>query len=143
VALDSILALIMGLEPLDIPATKEAAKRKVGEASQEAITVLGESLEDLDIPPFILPSSTAASRIPVPIARLARKFIRYLPYSLEDKCIRCQACVKACPKKIIRISKAKIVFDYSGCISCFCCQEVCPAAAIKIRKSLLAKMIGL
>ena len=143
VALDSIMALIMGIAPLEILSTKEAARRGLGVADIKSISILGEKLEDVISEPFILPSTTIKQNIPRPVIKLAKKLIKYYPCVEQDNCIRCAACIQACPNKIINLKKDRIVIDYRKCISCFCCQEVCPNAAIKIKKSIVAKMIGL
>jgi len=144
VALDSILALIMGLKPLDILTTKEAAGRGLGTVDLNSIQILGEELKDIIGSPFLLPTtSPLRKKIPRPIINLAKKFIRYYPYVEQNNCIQCAACIQACPNKIISMKNDRIIFDYSKCIACFCCQEVCPASAIKVKKSLLAKIIGL
>jgi ferredoxin len=144
VALDSILALIMGVDPLSVTTTKEAVSRGLGEADMNSISILGESLSDVGGKPFLLPTtSTIRKSIPKPVIKFAKKFIRYLPFVVHANCIRCSACVQACPSKIISLKDNHIHFDYSKCIFCFCCQEACPASAIKVKKSLLAKMIGL
>ena len=143
VALDAALAKIMGLKPEDIPTNKIAYDRGLGEINFNKIEIKGEKIEDVTGKPFLLPSSSMAKKIPQPIINLIKALIKYRPYCVHKKCIRCGACVKACPSKIIRFEDQRITFDYSGCIACFCCQEVCPKAAIKVRKSLLAKVIGL
>lgn len=143
VALDSILALIMGLEPFDILTTKEAATRGLGVADINSISISGERLEDVIEEPFKLPSTSLKTKIPRPIIELAKKFIRFYPKVDYNNCILCSACVEACPNKIISIKSNRISIDYSGCISCFCCQEACPNSAIKVKKSVLAKMVGL
>lgn len=143
VAIDSVLAVIMGVNPQDVPATREAAKRGIGVADINNIEILGEKLEDVKGTPFILPSASMARKVPPAIARLARKLIKYYPCVERDNCIKCAACIDSCPKKIIRMTHKGIAFNYSGCIACFCCQEACPASAIKVKKSLLAKLIGL
>jgi len=163
VALDSVLALIMGLKPLDILTTKVAAARKLGEADIRQISIFGEALKDVIGEPFLLPVSSWKNKLAEPIFNLARFLIKYYPYVEHSKCIQCCACIKACPVKVISMEKQipprppfskggmggfnmknnKLVFKYKKCIACFCCQEVCPNAAIKVKKSLLAKMIGL
>ncbi len=144
VALDSILAQIMGVRPLDILTTKEAATRGLGAADNRSIEILGERLKDVIAKPFLLPAASGTTRfIPRPLIKLAWKMVKYRPYCLYDKCIRCGACIKACPYKCITLKDQRLVFDYSECIACFCCQEVCPQAAIKVKKSLLAKIVGL
>lgn len=144
VAIDSILALIMGLEPKDILTNKEAGQRGLGVTDKKAIEILGEKLEDITGRPFELPATSMFnSRVPRPIINIAKKLIKYYPCVEEDNCIKCAACIDICPNEAIRIKGKKLVFDYSKCISCFCCQENCPNAAIKVRKSLLARIIGL
>jgi uncharacterized protein (DUF362 family)/NAD-dependent dihydropyrimidine dehydrogenase PreA subunit len=143
VALDSVMAVIAGLEPLDILTTRYAAERGLGVADLNSISIKGESLKSVACPDFQLPQSSAKKKIPAPVAKLARKLIKYRPRVVHEKCIRCSACVDACPQKIIRLKNGRIVIDYSKCISCFCCSEACPESAIKIKKSLVAKLIGL
>ena len=144
VALDSVLAKIMGVKPLDVPSTREASQRGLGIADLAAIKILGEKLEDLKIEPFLLPASAfLGKRFPKPVINLVKRLIRYYPCPVRNNCTRCFACVKICPNKCISMKKRGIVFDYRKCIACFCCQEICPSAAIRIEKSLLAKIIGL
>ncbi|MFH1198994.1 MAG: DUF362 domain-containing protein [Candidatus Omnitrophota bacterium] len=143
VALDAAMARIMGVNPLDVLTNKIAYKRGLGELDFNKIEVKGEKLEDVIGKPFLLPTSSMATKLPKPVINLIKLLIKLRPYVLYEKCIRCEACVKACPSKIIRLNNNWIAFDYSGCIACFCCQEVCPKAAIKVKKSLLARIIGL
>lgn len=143
VAIDSVLALIMGVSPLDVLTTREAAKRGLGIADRDSIEVLGEALEKCTEEPFLMPATSVNTRVPRPIVRLAAKLIKYYPCVEHDHCIACAACIDACPQKVIRMKRKRISIDYSKCIACFCCLEACPASAIKIKKSLLAKLIGL
>ena len=143
VALDSVMALIMGIEPERILPSKEACKRGLGELDIKNITILGERLEDAIGKPFILPSATLTDRIPKPLLNLAMKLIKYYPYLEYSKCIKCQACKDACPNEAINFENNSITFNYSRCLSCFCCQEACPASAVKVKKSILAKLLGL
>jgi len=143
VALDSILALIMGLQPSDVLTTKEAAGRGLGIADIKSIQVLGEPLENVMEKHFELPQASLRRRLPRPITDIVRQLIRFYPKIEHAKCIRCGLCIKACPKKVMSMKNNRINIDYSGCISCFCCQEICPASAIKVKKSLFAKLIGL
>jgi len=143
VTLDSVLALIMGLEPFDILSTKVAAQRQLGVADINSIQICGEKLEDVIKEPFKLPSTSLKSKIPRPIIEIAKKLISFYPKIDYNNCTLCAACVGACPAKIISIESKRITIDYSGCISCFCCQEACPYSAIKVKKSIVAKMVGL
>ena len=143
VALDSVLALIMGLEPFDILTNKQAAQRGEGIADINSIQILGEELQGVMGEPFKLPSTSIISKIPRPVINLAGRFIRFYPTVNHDNCNRCQACIKACPEKVISMKNNRIVIDYSRCIYCFCCQEACPNAAIDIDRSLIARLLGL
>ncbi|MFH0855534.1 MAG: DUF362 domain-containing protein [Candidatus Omnitrophota bacterium] len=144
VALDSVLAKIMGLEPLDILSTRKAAARGLGKAGLNSIKIYGERPEDLKIAPFLLSSASSLPRnMPRPIVNLVKNLIRYIPYPVRNNCTNCCACVKICPNHCISMKNGGIVFDYRECISCFCCQEACPSKAINLKKSLFAKMIGL
>jgi len=144
VDLDSVLALIMGINPQDVLSTKEAIRRGLGQSDVSKIDISGEKLEDVIGEPFLLPSSSMAKKIvPEPIIKLAKKLIRYYPCVEQDNCIKCAACIKSCPTRAVSFKKEKITFDYAKCIACFCCQETCPNSAIRIKKSWFAKMIGL
>ncbi len=141
-ALDSILTLIMGLEPFDILTTKEAVTRGLGVADINSIEILGERLEDVIAEPFQLPTTSMVKKIPRPIIEIAKNLIRFYPKVDHLNCTRCGVCIEACPNKIVSMKSNYIVIDYSKCISCFCCQEACPGSAIKVKKSIFAKMIG-
>lgn len=143
VALDSVLALIMGVNPCDILSTKVASSRGLGVAGINSIQIVGEKLEEVIKEPFKLPSTSVYQSLPRPIIELAKKLIRFYPKVYHRNCILCEACIRACPSKVISIKFGRIIVDYSGCISCFCCQEACPSNAIRVTKSVMAKLVGL
>ncbi|MBI4982682.1 MAG: DUF362 domain-containing protein [Candidatus Omnitrophica bacterium] len=144
VAIDTLMSKIIGVEPMDVITIKEAVSRKLGNANMEEIEVLGERFEDCLGRPFLLPSTSfARKKIPLPIVNIIRRLVKYYPFVYEKNCIRCQACMDACPKNVISMRPYGMHFDYKKCIACFCCQEACPASAIKVKKSLVAKLIGL
>lgn len=144
VALDTIMARIMGIKDREVLTTKEATRRSLGEGSLDKIKIEGEDIGKLAIRPFILPVTSAKmSRLPAPVKKLLKSLIRYYPYCLDLKCIRCGHCVQVCPCRCIRLKNKGMVVDYKKCIACFCCQESCPQAAIKVKKSILARLIGL
>jgi len=144
VALDTVMAKIMGITQQEVLTTKEAALRNLGEASLSEIKIEGEDIQKLNIRPFILPkNSVKLTKLPPIVTKIFKTLVRYYPYSLYLKCTRCGHCVKVCPKQCIALKKSGIKIDYKKCIACFCCQESCPEAAIGVKKSLLAKLIGL
>lgn len=141
VALDSVLALIMGLKPYDILTNREAAQRAHGIADINSIQILGEKLEDFTGEPAQLPTAALVTCMPRPIINIAKRLIRFYPNVNQNNCTRCGACIQGCPEKIITMSNDRIVINYYKCISCFCCQEVCPNAAISIKGSLIARLL--
>ncbi len=144
VALDTVMARIMGITNQDVLSTKEAARRGLGENQLSRIKIEGEDIDKLNIRPFILPvNSVRINKLPSAVKKILKSLIRYYPYCLNLKCIRCGHCVKVCPRQCITLKKSRIHFDYKKCIACFCCQESCPEAAIGVKKSILAKLIGL
>ena len=61
----------------------------------------------------------------------------------EELCKGCGLCVRAYPKKILRISKGKLnskgyhpaeMMDIDSCIACAACARTCPDVAIHIEK---------
>ena len=61
----------------------------------------------------------------------------------EAVCKGCGLCTRACPKKILQLSKTKInakgyhpavVIDPASCIGCASCARTCPDAVITIEK---------
>ncbi|MEG1536715.1 MAG: 4Fe-4S binding protein [Clostridiales bacterium] len=60
-----------------------------------------------------------------------------------EKCKGCGLCVRACPKKIMALSKTKLnskgyqiaeVTDMAACIACAACARTCPDVVIEIEK---------
>lgn len=143
VALDTVMAKIMGINHQEVLSTKEAARRGLGEGELSRIKIEGEDIDKLNIRPFIIPQVSKMENLPGAFKIIFKSLVKYYPYSLRLKCTRCGHCVNICPKKCITLKKKVIVFNYKACIACFCCQEACPAAAIGVKKSILAKLIGL
>jgi len=144
VALDTVMAKVMGIRDQEVLTTKEAAKRGLGEGRLNEIKIQGEHIDKLKTKPFLLPiTSIRINSLAEPLKNIVKPLLRYYPYSLREKCTRCGHCVKVCPKKCITLKSSGISVDYKQCIACFCCQEACPSAAIAVKKSILARLIGL
>ncbi len=144
VALDTVMAKIMGITQQEVLTTKEAALRGLGQGQLSKIEIKGEDINKLEIAPFSLPKNYAkVIHLPPVVKRIFRSLIKYYPYSLSGKCTHCGHCLKICPHQCIGFKPKGIKINYRKCIACFCCQEACPEAAIGVKKSLLAKIIGL
>lgn len=151
VALDSVFARLVDVEPQMVPTCVSAANRGLGRIKDEEITVLTQEGEQT------LPQIVKAYGNPhfdVYRGEIGKgwigKFVRLLP-SLQDrpqvdpsKCIACGICEKACPvpsKAVHSGNGEKARYDYKKCIRCYCCQEMCPAKAITVRHSRLYQLL--
>ena len=147
VALDTVLAALMHIDPGYVFTNKEAQRRNIGVSDIGCIEIKGEPLTQCLIPNFKLPETslrqTLKNKLPAPIVAILKKFLTFQPKIDTDICRLCDACVKNCPQKTMKNKNGKIIIDYSQCISCFCCREACPYAAIGMKKSVLARLMGM
>jgi len=143
VAIDSVFAELIGMKPLDILTTKEAYKRKLGEADLENIEISGESIEENLINDFKVPKKPGLITVLGPFAKFAARFIKFWPNIDERLCKKCIICQDTCPVSAIIINLKKSVIDLKRCIRCMCCHEVCPYKAIELKRNFLAKVFGL
>lgn len=141
VSIDAVLAAIMGLKPEDILSTKEAVKRKLGNASLDSIEILGDNLEDFIASDFKLPQTSLLNKLPNPILKTLKGLVRFYPRIHSDLCKTCEICAKSCPMGAIENKSGEMRIEYNRCIFCFCCQEACPHAAIRAEKSFLTKLM--
>lgn len=142
VAIDSVLATIMGLLPKDIPTTKEAVKRNLGQADISNIEILGENLGEFIFSDFKLPKLSLVYSMPKPLIRLAKKLVWHKMQVIREACESCRKCLEVCPIGIIHFVEDKAFIDPKKCILCTCCQEICPHKAIVLKRSLLLRILG-
>ncbi len=139
VALDAILAEIVGVDPLKVPTTREAYGRGLGEGSLDRIAVDGAALRDVAGQNFEVPSNWQFGLVPDGLARLVARWFWVRPLVHESKCIGCGDCVGICAASAINLNCGKAVVDRGNCVSCLCCIEACAAGAIEPRMSRLAR----
>jgi len=142
VAIDTVAAEIIGLEPNRVPTTRIASESGLGIGRIEAIHVVGESLEKAKISDFKLTSNRKIELIPEFLWKLLGPYIWVRPAIKADTCTNCYTCVNSCPTGALEKGKgiSKIpVFNYDLCINCWCCHELCPEKSVFIDQSWLAK----
>ncbi|MFH1139858.1 MAG: DUF362 domain-containing protein [Pseudomonadota bacterium] len=131
VALDAVIARMMGLKPEALYFLREARDLGLGEFDAAAIQLDGELQP---IPDFKWPPSLKGEQaISEEMVRLlyARTLVR--PRADPEKCTRCGQCVDQCPVSALsRDGNEAPEVDPDVCIACFCCQEVCPEQAIAL-----------
>lgn len=140
VAMDTVFARLVDLDPANVPTCVAGAKAGLGTMKEEEITVVTEQ--------GFLTVKEAAGKFGKPDFNVKRKkpsfwrlgfFFRTHPKKKDrpvvdpEKCIGCGICEEACPVegKAVHAGKGvKAVYDYKKCIRCYCCQEMCPQKAI-------------
>ena len=144
VALDAVATKIIGLDPMQIHTTQNAAERGLGTARIEEIEILGEKIQNSAIKDF-KQSAIAVGLIRKKIPAFLHGFIQWqlvlIPRVVSKKCTGCQECVDICPTGAARMLEKKAAIDKPQCIHCMCCHEVCRFHAIKLGQKPLGRMI--
>lgn len=149
VALDATVCRLVGLDPARMPTIPLGSEAGAGVYREEEIELAGDPLDPLRNDRF------QVEREPVKPYRTTGRF-RFVsnrlvsrPFVVEEKCVRCGACVTLCPvtpKAVDWIGGDRTRpprHDYGRCIRCYCCQEVCPEGAIELRVPLGRRIYGL
>ncbi len=132
VAMDAVVATMMGCEPGRLRLLQKAKEVGLGDYDLSTIEVIGElkPLPDFKLPPFsgeVLLQNEA-------IQTLIRNRIRMRPQADPELCTGCGACIDQCTVKALSMGDDNLPrVDADTCISCFCCQELCPEKAITLR----------
>ncbi|MFQ6618324.1 MAG: DUF362 domain-containing protein [Fidelibacterota bacterium] len=131
VALDSVMATMMGIPPGSVPCLIEAYRRGLGEIDLRRIEVIGEVplLQDFKVPVTYTRGlwGTLVNRwVYIPLVR-SRVKVR------EKNCTRCMECIKGCPTGAMKLDgEFPRVYD-KECINCYCCRELCLYNAVDIK----------
>lgn len=140
VALDAVVCMAAGLNPMSVPTLRLAQEQGGGTADLSAIEVVGTDLEDLRIADFMLPRPGGMMyRVPKPIHRFLRNQFVPSPVVIREKCTHCLSCLNGCPADAISDDEGVLRIDYGCCIRCYCCQEVCPEGAIIVKTGRLRR----
>jgi len=57
---------------------------------------------------------------------------------VADRCVRCGACVAACPNEAHAVDEEEHTIDRGRCVGCARCVEACPASALAIKGETVA-----
>jgi len=131
VALDAVMATMVGCEPGRLRFLQRAKQAGLGDYDLSTIEVIGElkHLSDFKLPPLggeaILGNEAAQARLH------SRTILR--PQADPGLCTACGTCVDQCPVEALSLSDGLPRVDPETCITCFCCQEICPEKAITLR----------
>ncbi len=131
VALDSIMAMMMGCDPGRLHFLRKAKEAGLGDYDLSTIEVIGElkRLPDFKLPPLggqaIFRNETMQAMIH------NRTLLR--PQADPELCTGCGICVEQCPVSALTMNDDLPQVDADTCITCFCCQEICPEKAMTLR----------
>lgn len=148
VALDATFCRLVDLDPSTIPTVFYGAIFGLGRWKEGDIEIVGvDNLDDYSNPRFDVPREKTSGGKWSYLNKL--KVLARKPVILKEKCVRCGACVAACPleEKAVCFPDGEVsrpgvkreapVYDYKKCIRCFCCQEMCPEKAIIVKRKLI------
>jgi uncharacterized protein (DUF362 family) len=130
VAIDAVIAQMMGIEPSRLRFLKKAAGDGLGDYAPKTIEIIGE-LEPIS--GFVLPPLDGqASAGNSAVRQLLVQRTKLLPRA-SDLCTGCGTCVDQCPVGALEMGDDGLPHvDADLCITCFCCQEMCPEKAMTL-----------
>ena len=130
VALDAVVARMMGLDPGRLGFLRKARALGFGEFDSPSIQIEGEMrvLKDFKLPPLGGEAITGNTQI----QELMDARIGLRPRANPELCTACGACIDHCPVSALALDADLPVVDAELCITCFCCQEICPEKAMTL-----------
>jgi uncharacterized protein (DUF362 family)/NAD-dependent dihydropyrimidine dehydrogenase PreA subunit len=130
VALDAVMAGMVGLDPGELPVLALAAAQGLGSFAKDDIRIDGEFkvLHDFSLPPMPEGGYAAPG-----LQRYIDGSTAVSPVVNADLCIGCGECVDICPGKALAMEGELPRVDLGKCIQCYCCQELCPQKGIQLK----------
>ena len=131
VALDAIIATMMGCDPAKLRFLQKAQELGLGSYDLENIQVIGKlkRIDDFKLPP--LGGEALFNNENIQNIMRSRTMLR--PQADPDRCTGCGTCVEQCPVSALSIRDQIPEVDPEKCVTCFCCQEICPEQAISLK----------
>ena len=131
VALDGVVARMMGVEPGNLRFLEKAQAEGLGDYAEDKVEIVGNlfTVPDFKLPP--LAGAGIASN--AAIAERMHKTIQLRPQADPELCSSCGACIEQCPVSALHMEDDIPLVTEELCITCFCCQEICPEQAITLR----------
>jgi uncharacterized protein (DUF362 family)/Pyruvate/2-oxoacid:ferredoxin oxidoreductase delta subunit len=131
VAMDAVIATMMGCEPGRLRFLRKAKEAGLGDYDLNTIEVIGElkRLPDFKLPP-LGGEATAHNEV---LQKMIHSRTLLRPTADPPLCTGCATCVDHCPVSALSLHDNLPLVDSGRCIACFCCQEICPERAIALR----------
>ncbi|HSH69662.1 MAG TPA: DUF362 domain-containing protein [Deferrisomatales bacterium] len=130
VALDSVVATMMGCAPGKLGFLRKARELGLGDYDLGNVEILGELKR---LPGFKLPPLGGEANQDNPeIQGHLLRGSQLRPGVDPELCTGCGRCVEQCPVSALAMGDGIPQVDADACITCFCCQELCPERAITL-----------
>jgi uncharacterized protein (DUF362 family)/NAD-dependent dihydropyrimidine dehydrogenase PreA subunit len=128
VAVDAVMAAMMGLDPGRLRFLRSAAEAGLGAWNMEEIRIDGNLvlLDDFKLPPL----GGEAIQENAAVQDMLESKTRLTPRADPDGCTACGTCVEQCPAEALSMPDDLPQVDMDLCVTCFCCQEICPEKAM-------------
>lgn len=142
VAIDLIAAEIAGIPKKLLFVERQAERMGLPGADRGRITMVGLSLDEFRVAPFLLPPlADVQFGVPGFLRERLRHHLTTRPVPIPEKCRLCGICRDACPPGAMTIRDGRLLIDYRRCIRCFCCRELCPDGALTVREGAVLKCL--
>lgn len=139
VAIDSVMAGMMGIKPESIRMLEYASEVGLGPTGAADMDIVGDA--------------SRLKRFRRPIPGIPQRFgggwvkaffpdIGSPKFDVDEGlCNSCASCAKACPAGAVTVEgKGGPEYDYERCIACYCCMELCPQTALKVHETLRTRI---
>jgi uncharacterized protein (DUF362 family)/NAD-dependent dihydropyrimidine dehydrogenase PreA subunit len=131
VALDAVIAAMMGCDPGKLRFLQKAKEMGLGDYELEAIEIIGKLTP---IPEFKIPPLGGQANVNNPaVQAFIESRAKLIPQADPELCTACGTCIDQCAVSALSMDDRIPVVDADTCITCFCCQEMCPEKAITLR----------
>ena len=130
VALDAVVARMMGVDPGRLRFLQKAREAGLGDFTSEMIEITGklQVLPNFKLPP-LGGEAIAGNQA---IQQLMNSKANVTPKADPELCTACGSCIDHCPVSALIMEENIPVVDADTCIACFCCQEICPEKAMSL-----------
>jgi uncharacterized protein (DUF362 family)/NAD-dependent dihydropyrimidine dehydrogenase PreA subunit len=131
VALDGVVARMMGLDPGRLRFLQKAKAMGLGDFDAQMVQIDGEMqiIKDFKLPPL---GGEAASTNPS-VQEFMESRTQVRPLADPELCTGCGICIDHCPVSALTMKDTFPEVDPDICITCFCCQEICPEKAMTLK----------
>ena len=131
VALDGVIATLMGCDPGLLKFLQKAKALGLGEYDPNLNEIIGQlnPIKDFKLPP--LGGEAIHHNKDIQAFLHQRTLLR--PQVDPDLCTACGTCIDQCPVSALSMINDLPQVDPEICITCFCCQEMCPEKAIELK----------